>query len=413
MHLMFLEMKRVIKSRMTWILLLIAVGLSVMISYQVVSEAQYNYVDENGKQVRITGIDAIRTYKEKMRPYEGAVTEAKLRNALETFQEVCKEYVKGDGENIPRDVYYNKLVPNAYFLNMISVVYPRSGDEYEALSKVSPDDITDFYKDRSEALKSYVEAKYPGNENVLRQVQRLNEKVRTPFVFKEGYTNDNSINLCILIFLLVLICAMVVSPIFSAEYQNGSDDILRCTKNGRVKFAIVKLCSSLMIIFAMFAVCIFIFVLTVNTAYGWDSMQSSAQMMSVFSFAPFTVGQEQGITILTGLLTLLAAACFTLFFSAKCHNSTTALIIAIAFCILPAIIHSVWHGNIANFLTCVFPTGGAGISHNFFNQLNESTFIHIGSSDIWAPYLTLGAAIIEIPLFFILSIHAYCKHQAA
>ncbi len=413
MHLMFLEMKRVIKSRMTWILLLIAIGLSVMISYQVISEAQYSYVDENGRQARITGIDAIHAYKEQMRPYEGAVTQAKLRNALEVFQDICKEYGKGNEENIPLDVYYNKLVPNAHFLNMISLVYPRSGDEYEALSKVNPDDTADFYQDRSEALKSYLEVKYPGDKNVLQQVQRLNEKVRTPFVFKEGYTNDNSINLCILMFLLVLICAMIVSPIFSAEYQNGSDDILRCTKNGHAKFAIVKLCSSLIIIFAMFALCMLIFVLTVNNAYGWDSMQSSAQMMSVFSFVPLTVGQEQWITILTGLLTLLAAACCTLFFSAKCHNSTTALIIAIAFCILPAIIHSVWHGNIANFLTCVLPTGGAGISHNFFNQLNESTFIHIGSSDIWAPYLTIGAAIIEIPLFFILSIHAYCKHQSA
>ncbi len=94
-------------------------------------------------------------------------------------------------------------------------------------------------------------------------------------------------------------------------------------------------------------------------------------------------------------------------------NPTTALIIAIAFCILPAILHAVAHGNTVDFLTCVLPTGGAGISRNFFSQLNDSVFVHIGSLDIWAPYLTIIAAVIEIPLFFALSIHAYCKHQSA
>lgn len=411
MRLLLLEIKRVIKSRMTWILLLIAVALSVIISYQVISEAQYRYADENGKLAKITGIEAIRADKVQMQPYEGAVTETKLRDALKTFQDVYKRY----GENIPQDIYYSKLVPNMYFLNMISTVYPKSGDEYEALNKVNPEDITNFYQQRSEVLKNYLKEEYPGNENILLQVQKLNEKVSTPFVLKEGYTNDNSTNLCILIFLLVLICSIVVSPIFSAEYQNGSDDILRCTKNGHIKLAITKLCSALLIIVAMFAVCTLTFVLTVNNAYGWESMKSSVQVMSVsvFSFVPLTMGQEQGLTILAGLLTLLAAACFALFFSAKCQHSTTALIISIMFCILPAILHSVWHGNIANFVTCVLPTGGAGISHNFFNQLNESTFIKIGAMDIWAPYLTIAAAIIEIPLFFILSIHAYCKHQTA
>lgn len=131
----------------------------------------------------------------------------------------------------------------------------------------------------------------------------------------------------------------------------------------------------------------------------------------VLSFVPLTIGQEQGLTILAGLLTLLASACFILLVSAKCQHPTTALIIAVAFCILPAIQHTVWHGNTANFVTCVLPSGGAGISRNFFTLLNQTTFIQLGPWYIWSPYLTGGVAILEIPLFFIFSIHAYCKHQ--
>lgn len=412
MRILLLEMKRVIQSRMAWMLLAIAIALSVIISYQVISDAQYTYVDKNGQQVKITGMEAIRADKKQMQPYEGAVTNEKLQNVLKTCQYVYKKY-GANVANIPQSIYYDKIAPNDYLLNMIGMVYPESGGYFEALSKVNPNSLSNFYQRRSEMLKSQLEEQYPGNKNVLQEVQNLNLKVKAPFILKEGYTSNNSYNLCILLFLLVVICAMIVSPIFSAEYQNGSDDILRCTKNGHIKLAIAKLCSSLLIILAMFTVCILIFVLTVNSAYGWDSMQTSVQIMSALSFVPLTVGQEQGLTILAGLLTLLATACFILFVSAKCQHSTTSLIIAIAFCILPAILHSVWHGNIAEFLTCVLPTGGTGISDNFFSQLNGAQFIQIGPFNIWSPYLTAGAAILEFPLFFILSIHAYCKHQAA
>ena len=413
MRILLLEMKRVIKSRMTWILLAVAVAVSALISWQVVSEAQYRYADESGELVKISGTAAIHARKELMQPYEGPVTEEKLRNALQIFQSIYKKYGGGDGENIPQNVYYGKVVPIEPFLDMIYSVYPKSGSYYEALSKVSPNEISGFYQDRSQALRSQMEAKYPENQNVLREVQKLNEKVRTPFKLIEGYTNDNSTNLCILIFLLVFIGTTIASPVFSAEYQNGSDDILRCTKNGHTKFAVAKLCSALLILLAMFAVCMLTFVLVVNNAYGWDSLQTSVQMMFPLSFVPFTVGREQGLTILAGLLTLLAAACFVLFASAKCRHSTSALIIAVAFCIFPAILHTVWHGNIADFVTCVLPTGGAGISHNFFSQLNQAAFITFGPFSVWAPRLTMAAALVEIPLFFILAVRAYCKHQVA
>ncbi len=411
MHLLLLEMKRVIKSRMTWILLMTAVALSAIISYQAIAGAQYTSVSKNGQVTKITGMEAIRANKKQMQPYEGTITEGKLKNALHIFQQYYRS--KNTNKAELSALYYEKIAPITYMLDMIYGTYQGGEDEYEILNKMDQNQIATFYRQRTQSLKNQIEAQYPNNQNIWKQVQSLNSKVKIPFFLDSGYVSDNTINLCILIFLLVLLCAMIVSPVFSADYQNGSDDILRCTKNGHAKLAVAKLGSAILIMVAMFVVCILTFVLTVNKAYGWSSLQTSIQATSVLSFVPLTMGQEQGLTILAGLLTLLAAACFVLFVSAKCQHPTTALIIAVAFCIFPAILHSIWHGNIANFVTCVLPTGGAGISHNFFTLLNQTTFIKLGPWYIWAPYLTAGAAIIEIPLFFILSIHAYCKHQAA
>ena len=96
---------------------------------------------------------------------------------LKTCQDVYKKY----GANIPQNVYYDKIAPNSYFLNMIGMVYPESGDEYEALSKVNPNSLSNFYQQRSEMLKSQLEAQYPGNKNVLREVQNLNCKSQNAF----------------------------------------------------------------------------------------------------------------------------------------------------------------------------------------------------------------------------------------
>jgi hypothetical protein len=59
------------------------------------------------------------------------------------------------------------------------------------------------------------------------------------------------------------------------------------------------------------------------------------------------------------------------------------------------------------------PSGGLGINNNLSYQLGNMLFIQVGPFSVWSPYLIMGAAAIEIPLFFILAIRAYCKHQVS
>lgn len=410
MQILIFELKRVIKSRMTWISLMIAIALSLIISLRVVSFAEYYYVDKSGHEAKITGRAAIRANKAQMKPYEGQVTSEKLQGALKIYQDVYKKY----GKDIPLDVYHKKLRPIDKFLGMIREVYPSDDDYMTALSKINAEDITSFYKDRSKTLQNKLAAKYPNNADVQKEIQRLNERVKAPFMFYEGYTSDASDNLEILFFILVFICAVIVSPVFSSEYQSGSDDILRCTKHGKIKLAVTKLCSALLIVLTMFVICALIFVLIVDNAYGWGSLQTSVQvLLSAISFVPLTMGGEQKLVVLAGFLTILAVACFTLFLSSKLKNSATVLVIAIAFCLFPAILYSIGGGNFVKFLVCLFPAGGTGLMNSFHVQLNSITFIKIGSLSVWAPYIMIWASIVEIPLFFILSVCSYCRHQAA
>lgn len=39
-------------------------------------------------------------------------------------------------------------------------------------------------------------------------------------------------------------------------------------------------------------------------------------------------------------------------------------------------------------------------------------FIHLGTGYIWTPYLIIGAAILEIPLFLVLTAVTYCRRES-
>lgn len=181
MYLMLLEMKRVIKSRMTWILLLVAIALSVIISYQAIAEAQHTDIDKNGQVTKITGMEAIRANKKQMQPYEGTITEGKLKNALQIF----KQYYGSDHKNMSKvelsALFYAKITPIDYMLDMIYGTYQGGEDEYEILSKMKSDQIDVFYRQRTQTLNNQIEAQYPGNQNILHEVQKLNSKVKEPF----------------------------------------------------------------------------------------------------------------------------------------------------------------------------------------------------------------------------------------
>lgn len=411
MRIFMMELKRMSKTRATWISAAVAVVMSIVLAFSVFAGEEYETVGKDGNTERITGISAIAVNKEQIAPYEGEVTVSKLQSDLEVFHSLFDQY----GGNIPFDLYNKELSPRFQRLNLIASAYSDNQDIFTALEKIQPDDVQNFYAQRNQKLEETVEAKYPHNSDVKNQVMRSNSQVKTPLTYFYGLPNNSFFILDFLIFILLLICIMINAPVFSGEYQTGSDDILRSTRNGRTKLAVSKLLAALLIDLILFTISIAIFILVVDKTFGWERLVSSAQIHNLFLFLPITVGQEQALLVVTGFLTIFATACFSMFLSAKCHSSTTTLIIAISFCLLPDILHQVIQGagNFAGSISCILPSSGLGINNNLFYQLGHMLFLQIGPFSVWSPYLIMGAAVIEIPLFFILSIRAYCKHQVS
>lgn len=418
MSIFWLELKRIFKTRRIFVMLAASVVLSVLMAFMAIQGVTYN--DPSAQQL-IGGraaVDALN--KEDNDAYVGPVTVGKLQQALKTCREVYQKY----GQNIPGDVYRREIDPIQQFLDAINAVYfPNGNNGYQDLNALNPDQLKNFYTQRFEIIKSKLENQYPGNQSVLQQAERLNTKSKIPFIFAKGDPGGTTMSLAFLSFLLVAIGAMITAPNFAAEYQSGADDILRSTKHGRGRFVVAKLCASLVLLAAMFLVCSLIFILMVNNTVGWNSFQTSMQLsLPTSSLAPLNFLQAQFATLLATFLSLLATACLSLFISTKCRNSTTALILSITIFMIPILLEIIVEsggnigGNMMAILAYALPGGSVGLQGSFYRQLlgvSRIPFVQIGPFSVWTPYLMLGACAIEIPVFFLLAIHAYYRHQVA
>lgn len=414
MRIYLLEVKRVLKSRRSIILLLIALVMSAIMAWLPVMYEDINQFDQNGNKVaELNGLDAI-TYKKSLRSANnGEVTPEKLKKALTIYQSAVQPYGEDSiysGE-FPTEIYIQKVFPVEFLLGKLPEAFsdPKTG-QGKSLMEISPEKLDGFYEQTVQHLEDIMQMEQKGHLAAQEQSLQKYTEVKTPFQFYPGYSRDAFDYIELFIFLLVILCTATATPTFSNEYQTGSDSILRCTKYGRSRLAIVKLLAALTIFTVAFIICISLHLLISNLAFGTECMKTSIQMLfSVISLPAFNLGQLQIALAIGGLLSLLAMISFTLFLSAKFKDSISVILIAIVMCLLPIFTYSAG----ANWFTFILPSGGIGLQNSLLYQLTGVTYVHIGQASIWVPYVTVAAAIIEIPVFLFLAVRTYCKHEVA
>ena len=211
---------------------------------------------------------------------------------------------------------------------------------------------------------------------------------------------------------LMLVFVVIISPIFSAEYQTGADSILRCTRHGRVRLAIAKIVTAILIFVLTFLIGTGIYILITDLTFGSEELQTSIQMVWPALMIPgFTAGQTQAAVAAGLFLSMAATVSITLFLSAKCRNVQDSLKIALLLGLLPMILAVISSANLIKIIRCILPSGGIGLTNSFLYELLGTDFAHVGSAVIWTPYLIIGAALVEIPLFLILTVRVYCRRE--
>ena len=412
MRLFCLEVKRVLKSRRTLILLAVALFLAVIMAYLPISFESINRPGENGTVIELNGLDAIQFKREYRQQIYGEVTPEKVADALRTYQKYVQEY--GTADDIPLDVYTENITAIRPLLDRLPEAFadPDTGIGAD-LMEIDPNVVEQsLYEQFASHLNDIMNLEQEDHPSAKEFATEKYSEVDKPFQLYSGLSRDAFDYIELYIFILSILCVAIAAPTFANEYQTGSDSIMRCTKNGRVKFAVTRILAAGCIFVVVFIFGMVIHLSIINLAFGTECLKTSFQMLfSIINLPNINLGQLQVILVLAGLLSLLASISCTLFLSAKCKDSLSSLLISLAVMLLPTIIYTALGGSV--WISTVLPSAGIGLQNNFLYQLYGFNFLYVGDMSFWTPYVILISAVIEIPAFTVLAIRSYCKHRVA
>lgn len=395
-----MEFKRLFRSRMVWILCAASLAVALLLCVVVVNNVSYGRRDDPDAKIRL---GAILPLKEAYKPFYGAVTPEKLESAFETYIDTSNAYE----EKMPASVYREKITPIQPALSWIFSAF----DDSEI---TSVDQAGDFYAQRLHNIENRLDEKYPDAPQVKQAAMDLNSKVETPFNYIYGYGDTSPDIIVLLLLALVLFCTAMAAPVFAADYHSRADDIQRCTRYGRGKLSAARSLAVLILVLAITVVSTGIYLLILNSIFGWEGLSSSLQTAYVvWGIAPMNVGDMVCMTFFAGILTLLATASCSLFVSSRCKSPTTALIVSFCVSLLP--IFLLFAGINADWLYALLPSGGIAMEKGFYFALtlNSLSFLHLGDFTLWLPYAYILFNAVEIPLFVLLAILSHKRREVA
>ena len=413
MRLLSLEIKRILKSKITWVLLLCSFVFAVLMAYLPVTFEGAIITDPNGNEREISGLKAVQYFQE-MDELFGEVTTEKLRQTVEMYQEVYEAYDSQYGNEVPAAVFYAKLAKYRPYIRGIKEVFanPETGIA-AGVRDLDIDRIEDYYEMLPKRLISIMDMEqknYPSaKEAALGKFERVNRLYR----YYYGASGNSMDYETLFIFLMTLFGVIITATVFSSDYQTKADDILRCTKHGRLRIAGIKVLAAFLITGSIYLICGIIWILVTNTLFGWEGTRTSMQLIfSITSLAPFTMGQLQWVNLLGGFILFLATISFTLFLSARAKDNVSALALGLAFALLPVIVYMSVPGALGDWLGCILPSGGIGLGNSILYSMYDFIFLHIGRASFWNVDVLLILGVIKIPVFAWGAVSSYCRRYA-
>ncbi|MBD5493262.1 MAG: ABC transporter permease subunit [Lachnospiraceae bacterium] len=413
-----LELKKILKSRRTIILIALSLFMSVLMAYLPVTFVSVSQYDEAGNKVAsLKGLEAVRYTKILQEGIKGELTPEIMRHAVEEYQACMREYNAEGTWDLPGDVYYKRIFPIYPLLPRVREAFSdRKTGFAPAITDIAPEKVDNFYEACDERIIALGEMEQKNSQAARQFMRDKYRSVEKPYFYYPGYNSDAMDYELLLAILLLLFCTVIAAPAFSSDYQTGADDILRCTRHGRMRLGISKTATVAGISGILYTVCMTIYLLLSNSFFGWECTRTSMQVeYSVTSLANWNMGELQLAVMFAGLLTVIATVCFTAFLSSRCRNVITSLSIGLVMCFAPIFIYMSIPDSFKPglWMRCMLPSGGLGMMSSFLYSIIDYEFLTLGSLAVWTPYAMAGFAAVEIVIFSVTAVRSYMVHRVA
>ena len=290
----------------------------------------------------IKGLEGIAYEKEQAADYSVPLTNEYV---TETIREVQQLFENPD--NVGFDGYEQFLIDSAYWdgiapredlLNMIAKNYvnPNESAGYNKLPELDISEGTDFYAARQEKIERLLnDASRAMSEGQKAYWQDMNSKVDAPFTY--GYYDGWEIIISsfeLLMFALLAVC-IVIAPVFSGEYQAGTDAVILSAKYGKTKLTTAKIIASYLFGGLAFTLHVVVAFGLPLAAFGFDGWDLPLQVANTTIPYPFTFLQAALVNLGVVYLVLFAMIGLTLLLSAKMKSPYLVLIVLVPVLFIP------------------------------------------------------------------------------
>lgn len=320
---------------------------------------QYQTYNQEGV---IKGLDGIAYHKEQTEKYSVPLTDEYI---TETIREVQQLFENPD--NVGYDGYEQFLIDSAYWdgiaprenlLDMISKNYadPNESVGYNSLPDLDISEGADFYGARQEKIEKLLNT--PSRELSEDQKaywQNINSKIDEPFQY--GYYEGWKIIISsfeLLMFALLAVC-IVIAPVFSGEYQTGTDAVILSAKYGKTKLTTAKIIASYLFAVLAFSLHVLVAFGLPLAAFGFDGWNLPVQIANTTIPYPFTFLQAALVNLSVIYLLLFAMIGLTLLLSAKMKSSYLVLIILVPILFVPMFLSPNGTTGIYNLILFLLP----------------------------------------------------------
>lgn len=410
-----LELKRQLKSRWTLFFVGAALIITLLFAYFPMSFYGGTTLNAQGQPEKITGFDAFHAQMALQAPSSGTVTTEKVRAALENYQDTLADYDVESPYELPDDIYEDRILPNSPLLHGVVELCtnPKTGIG-TPLKEIDPQKLNNYYDSADAHIQALMVLEHPKSDAIQKQGVSMYQAVEKPFVCRPNADSNTLDYYTLLIFILMLLCTVIAAPIFASDYQSRADDIQRCSKYGRNTLAGARIIATLFICTLLTLSCQILYWCLSNTFFGWDALDASIQMMSLFpisALADMTFGELQIFLTIVGELGIFATVAAVLLISSKAKSLVTATASALLLCVLPVLFYMMLPTELRIYFCALLPSGVNGMQAGVLYSMREFFFITVGNLAIWLPWVMTAVAFLETPLFALLARHSYIKHE--
>ena len=290
----------------------------------------------------IKGLEGIAYEKEQAADYSVLLTNAYITETIREVQQLFEnpDNVGFDGyeQFLIEDAYWGGIAPREDLLNMIAKNYvnPNESAGYNKLPELDISEGTDFYGARQEKIKTLLNA----SSRALSEEQKaywrdMNNEVVEPFTY--GYYDGWEIIISsfeLLMFALLAVC-IVIAPVFSGEYQAGTDAVILSAKYGKTKLTTAKIIASYLFGGLAFTLHVVVAFGLPLAAFGFDGWDLPLQVANTTIPYPFTFLQAALVNLGVVYLVLFAMIGLTLLLSAKMKSPYLVLIVLVPVLFIP------------------------------------------------------------------------------